>query len=157
MLATAFFLSGYACKKQKIKIEGSLSKVLVFMVVPIVLSFFFYWQMLWGLSIYEVIPYYLTAMLGTLGTLQFSAYVSRNRIFNKMLTYVGERTLYILTFHFVGFKILSLVFIYMTDIPKDYLADFPVMGIEPSWFWICYVISALLFSLSMHRLLARYV
>jgi fucose 4-O-acetylase-like acetyltransferase len=157
MLATAFYLSGYACKKQKITIEGSWIKVIGFWLLPLVLSFFFTWRLTSGLDIYAVIPFYLTACVGTLGMLQFCACLSRNKSLTLVLTYVGERTLYVLTFHFLGFKLMSLLYICFTGSTMNHLADFPVMSIVPSWFWICYAIGGLLFSLLMHKLLSRYI
>jgi fucose 4-O-acetylase-like acetyltransferase len=157
MLATAFYLSGYACKKQKITIEGTWIKVIGFWSLPLVLSFFFSWGLTNSLEIHAVIPYYLTACVGTLGMLQFSACLSRNKFVTNVITYVGERTLYVLTFHFLGFKLLSLLYIYLTDLSMSHLADFPVMGIVPSWFWICYAMAGLFFSLLMHKLLLRYI
>jgi fucose 4-O-acetylase-like acetyltransferase len=157
MLATAFYLSGYICKKQKLKIEGSWAKVLGFLLLPLVLSFFFTWKMSLSIGIGEVIPYYLTACIGTLGMLQFSACLSRNKTLTTGLTYIGERTLYVLTFHFVGFKLMSLLYICLTDSSMSHLADFPVMDIVPSWFWICYAMAGLMFSLLMHKLLSRYI
>ncbi len=57
------------------------------------------------------------------------------------LDYVGKHTLQILTFHFLAFKLVSVIRIYVYDYDWDKLSQFPVIGEINAIFWVVYVIA----------------
>ena len=61
-----------------------------------------------------------------------------------ILNYIGKNTLTILTWHFLTFKIVSLVIISIYDLPIARLAEFPVITeySKQGW-WIAYFIVAM--------------
>lgn len=86
-----------------------------------------------------VLLYYVIAICGTIATIQLSKWLSYARI-ASLLAYIGDKTLYILTFHFLAFKLVSYVYIEYSHLPLDYLAQFPVLETINSWMWIVYTV-----------------
>ncbi len=65
----------------------------------------------------------------------------------RIIDYIGENTLIILAFHFLAFKITSLILIYFQNLPIDTLASFPtIKGTSKHWWWL-YALSGLVFPL----------
>lgn len=85
-------------------------------------------------------PYLLIATLAT--WCFYSLYEKMNTAqgtCTNVLNYIGKNTLTILTWHFLTFKIVSLVIISIYDLPIARLAEFPVIYeyAEQGW-WIAY-------------------
>lgn len=57
-----------------------------------------------------------------------------------LFNYIGNKTLYILTFHFLSFKLVSYIFIRLKGLPITDLSLFPVLQDMNSWMWIIYTI-----------------
>ena len=59
----------------------------------------------------------------------------------KILVYIGDNTLTILTWHFLSFKLVSLFLILIYQLPISRLAEFPVieMYAYQGW-WLIYFI-----------------
>lgn len=64
--------------------------------------------------------------------------------YTNILNYIGKNTLTLLTWHFLTFKIVSLVIISIYDLPIARLAEFPVITeySKQGW-WIAYFIVAM--------------
>ena len=60
------------------------------------------------------------------------------------LDFVGKKTLYILIFHFISFKIVSRVYIIINKIPFTELASFPIVENDNKCLWIIYSIVGVL-------------
>ena len=60
--------------------------------------------------------------------------------------YLGRKTIYILLFHFVGFKFVIFMQIKMLEKPISYLASFPIY--LDGWSWL-YTVSGIVFSVSI--------
>lgn len=100
-----------------------------------------------------MLPYSITAILGTLMIFAIADKLNRltcnasllcNRIISvikNLVVYIGEHTLDILTWHFLSFKIVSLIIIYTYRLSWDRLGDFPVMTdyAHQGW-WIIYLV-----------------
>lgn len=69
---------------------------------------------------------------------------SSHGICAKALDFIGKNTLTILTWHFLAFKLVSLLVIGIYDLPIDRLAEFPVITeySRQGW-WIAYFIVAM--------------
>lgn len=89
----------------------------------------FYWQAsLLQFSWTQVIPYLISAMAGILMVFKLSSYVNnKDNLLKRLLVYIGDHTLTILTWHFLCFKIVSLIIIYWENLPIERLAEFPVI------------------------------
>lgn len=100
-------------------------------------------QFLW----WQVLPYAIVAVSGTLGTFYVASHIAQsdNRV-KRMLVYVGNNTLTLLTWHFLSFKLVSLVLILTHQLPIARLAEFPVIKeySTKGWFILYFVIGVLI-------------
>lgn len=125
--AAAFlFIAGYVIKAKKIApfglvgIIGSLALTVLGM---------FYWPLAIDLTSYEgwqLFPHMLTAILATWSFYSILSNHALNRI-QCFLSFVGENTLTILTWHLLSFKITTLVIICVYHLPIPRLGEFPVI------------------------------
>ena len=77
---------------------------------------------------WQVLPYTLMATSGILATFYLAQLMGKNKyIVKSILVYIGNNTLTILTWHFLSFKLVSLVIILMYQLPIARLAEFPVI------------------------------
>ena len=74
----------------------------------------------------------------------FDKMKSSHGICAKALDFIGKNTLTILTWHFLAFKLVSLLIIDIYDLPIERLAEFPVITeySKQGW-WIAYFIIAM--------------
>lgn len=91
------------------------------------------------------IPYIITAVLASWSFYSlFDKMKSAYGICAKALDFIGKNTLTILTWHFLAFKLISLVIIGIYDLPIERLAEFPVITeySKQGW-WIAYFFVAI--------------
>jgi fucose 4-O-acetylase-like acetyltransferase len=68
-------------------------------------------------------------------------FVDKTRWFSNLITNIGNKTIEILTWHFLCFKIVSMIIIAYDGLPIEHLAEFPVMRpYNTQGWWICYFI-----------------
>lgn len=80
----------------------------------------FYW--------WQVFPYTLIAISGILAAFYLARKIEvQNNKFKSFLVYIGNNTLTILTWHFLSFKLISLLIVKMNHLPIARLAEFPVI------------------------------
>lgn len=94
-----------------------------------------------------VIP--ISGISGFICTYYLSAKIAahRNAIHNSLM-YIGTRTLYILTFHFLMFKPASLLNAFIYHLDWKVIGCHPVVWpVRDNWFWIIYTVTALCLSL----------
>ena len=72
-------------------------------------------------------------------------------IIGNLLDYIGTKTLAILTFHFLGFKLITLLLVYVFGSAKTMLADWPIPD-EFKKYWVIYTIIGVSFSLLLFGL-----
>lgn len=151
LLATAFYLSGYLCRKKNMRFDYQLIAGLLLLIVPTIAAFFVKLNMAtvqgWLVSVD-----YAIAMAGTMSIVLLSRELSRHRI-APIFAYIGDKTLYILAFHFLAFKPVSFVYLHFNGLPIDLLTMFPVLEETNSWMWIVYVISGIIFPLAIWELI----
>lgn len=86
-----------------------------------------------------IISYLASASAGSLLVFNLSRNVVKYR-FSSWLTYIGRNTMIILALHFLSFKIISLIKIYIYGLPIKMLSCFPVIEEYNQYFWIAYVL-----------------
>lgn len=140
-LSTAFFLMGYVYRKK----YGNWNKgflTILFAVIVAIGSVFCYTSML-SFTTEKILPYAICAICGTVMTLNISQYIaSKEGWARKALVYVGNNTLTVLTWHFLCFKIVSLIIIQLYNLPIEQLACFPIIPEYASWWLIYFVVGA---------------
>lgn len=148
--STVFFLTGYLYKKKYNNWNKGYLSVL-FAVIVAVGSVWCYTSML-SFTTDKMLPYAVCAICGTVMTLNISQYIASKEIWIKnLLVYVGNNTLTILTWHFLCFKIVSLIIIQCHNLPIEQLACFPVIPEHKDW-WPVYLIVGAGVPLAMFRL-----
>ena len=137
-LALAFFLSGYLYNKAELRQSRyfeCLWPLLLF--VPVIASVFFNLSMFSSQTMSCL--YFIIALSGTIGLIQLTKIFQYNKVMT-LFNYIGNKTLYILTFHFLSFKLVSYIFIRLKGLPITDLSLFPVLQDMNSWMWIIYTI-----------------
>ena len=136
-MSAAFFITGYAIHRYNIRSTGFFG--------IICLTFVYIGQLYWyselpSCPVEKIIPYFVTAILGTLMTMQVSRIVSCfEGWIKRFLVFTGDHTLEILTWHFLCFKLVNMIAILVEHKPIEYLALFPVIGHSgPNVWWLFY-------------------
>ena len=85
-------------------------------------------------------PFFISSSL--LG-IYINIYIAKfiyDRYENKLLHFIGKHTLSIMIFHFLAFKIVTLIIIYRYKLPLTELATFPVMYEIGGIWWLFYTL-----------------
>lgn len=140
LAASFFMLAGCEYHKHNIKVTSSC--IFVGLLLMVIGTFLWSQQMIemkWN----TMIPYFFTAVLGSVLTLWLSRKIMDKNCFKsrKLLIFVGNNTLNILIWHFLCFKLVSFLIIHLYNLPIDSLAEFPVLKDYASqgW-WMVYVV-----------------
>ena len=124
-----------------IKITNNIYIVILFFIIVAIASTFNHSDFIHMKTI-EIIPYCIFALVGIYATLSFSSIISKRKTFiTKCLVYIGNNTLYILTWHIFAFDIFSLFYLKV-------IAQRPFNSIEEEYLFlnlggiyiICYVL-----------------
>lgn len=125
--AALIFVMGYNYKAMNLEIHRSWLTIPVgLLLVTLGVSF---WQAsLLQFNWMQVGPFLISAMAGILMIFKLSSYINdKNNYLKRLLVFIGDHTLMILTWHFLCFKIVSLIIIYYEKLPIKRLAEFPVI------------------------------
>jgi len=123
-----FFYIGYLYNNSKLKLEKN-SFIFLISVLLVTMGAFFWPTAALSLRVcWKIVPYSISAFAGTIMVFYIANKISvKNNLLSKFLVYVGFNTLPILTWHFLSFKIVSLMIIYIYDLPIGRLAEYPVI------------------------------
>lgn len=150
-LAAFFFVIGYLYHISDIKIEQS-KFILPFGIIVVAIGVE-YWQCtMLSLTPIKLLPYSITAIIGTLSIFSISKIISKSQsLVKKSIEYIGDNTLPILTWHFLCFKLVSLLLISINDLPIQRLAEFPVIEeyALKGW-WVAYFVVGIIFPILIH-------
>lgn len=143
LMAAVFYWLGHLFATFKIKKFGKMKMLVSILVVALGSCV---WPMKMGMphyQIFKIIPYIISATLGAwcIYSLPWSS-MGRKAAF--LLQYVGMSTLTILTWHFLAFKIVSLIIVEIYALPMGCLAEFSVIS-EYAWqgWWVAYFFVAI--------------
>lgn len=135
-LSTFFFVAGHIYKDMKPL--DTQWKTIIFFIIVVIGSVTVQTSML-RFNAVQVIPYSICALSGTIITINLSRYVAEKALLiKKILVFIGDNTMMILTWHFLSFKIVSIVLIYCYGLPVKELACFPVIDMNSQWLWAVY-------------------
>ena len=158
LFAAFFIMVGHGVKTLKIKsktivqyVNNSWPLIIIFALIVGVGSVF--WPSSVNCKWNTMLPYSITAILGTLMIFAIADKLNRltcnasllcNRIISvikNLVVYIGEHTLEILTWHFLSFKIVSLIIIYIYCLSWDKLGDFPVITdyAHQGWLFVYFI------------------
>lgn len=145
--SSTFILAGIFFAKRQIPVFPRWAAALS-LLVTFVGSFF--WPMGIGEFPYDIrciIPYFLTALLAIWGFYSLFTRLTERCILTRCLTFIGNNTLTILTWHFLMFKIISLLIIWIYGLDIELLSQFPVIiQCSQTGWWVYYALVSLLAS-----------
>lgn len=146
IFATAFFFMGYILKEYYISLQNKSvfywGGALLMLIIVLPGSFFWPTGMT-RCTPFEQIPYFFSGIAGSLTVIIFSSWMIRfKNIMSTALIFIGNRTLEILTWHFLSFKIVSLIVIRFEHLTIEKLAMFPTIKGSESY-WLIYTIVGL--------------
>lgn len=139
--STVFFLTGHLYKK-KYDNWNKIYLSVLFAIIVAAGSVLCYTSML-SFTTDRILPYTVCAICGTVMTLNISQYIaSKEGWIKNLFVYIGNNTLTVLTWHFLCFKIVSLIIIKIYDLPIEQLAYFPIIPQYTSWWIVYFVVGA---------------
>ncbi|UBD69669.1 acyltransferase family protein [Bacteroides sp. BFG-257] len=140
-LALAFFMSGYIYRKSGLNKSKHLSQLYVLLLlIPAIVSVFADLSM----STAEALSggYFVVALSGIIGFIQLAKKLEHDKVV-ALFNYIGNKTLYILTFYFLAFKPISYILIRLNGLPISDLSQFPVLKETSSWMWTIYTVAGI--------------
>lgn len=138
LLATSYFIVGYAFHKINM-IYTNINKrgIGIFLFTVFVISSLYVKGSMENKGI-SIIPYFAVSIIASVSTIYLTKYITGYLM--KILDYVGKNTLYILIFHFLSFKIVSLFILMIENLPYTNLSTFPVLEDRNGFMWVIYTI-----------------
>lgn len=127
LLSMFFFISGYYIRTHAICKNNNYISILYFIIV-LAISLLIPTSML-RFDYMNIIPYSIAAIAGTLLTLHISDRINKSqyKALKDSFIYIGNNTLPILTWHFLSFKLTSILIISIQNRPIQQLAYFPII------------------------------
>lgn len=138
-LSVVYFMTGTALKTISIT-SYKMRRLVVISAILFLGCFTFYWPgEMPMLTVNQVIPYYLVSSLVSWALILICTQVN---YFSPMvwLAKVGGRSMDILIFHFLAFKLGSLLLIVYYGHPITFLSQFPIISSNNDWHWLVYTI-----------------
>lgn len=85
-------------------------------------------------NMYSSISHLVIASLaGVIGCFAIASQLCKASIIGNVISCIGRQSLYIMLFHFVSFKIVTLLQVVYYEYPPYYLAAFPVLHTDGPW------------------------
>lgn len=134
MFAAFFMFSGFIYRKIGICIERFPACIPLGAII-VVLGALFWSSGMVDVTLQTTIPYLISAFGGFIMVFSICYLLAGSGQILKMLTYVGDRTLSVLTWHFLSFKLVSQLIITLYGLPKARLTDFPTLTGYSSTGW----------------------
>lgn len=154
-LSAVFFVVGHVFAYTKASKFRLWSGLLSFAVV-VVGSFF--WWMEMASSFFDnskMFPYTVTAILGTWTVFSLPWHRVKGKA-STLLSYIGNHTLTILTWHFVFFKMVSYVIVLIYGLQLTRLSEMPVIVeyAQKGW-WLIYAVAGISVPLMLNFILSK--
>lgn len=152
MLATAYYLIGHVITQCAHTTSNQIVTYRwrgVLLSITIITSFFFKGSM--STTNWQIFIYFIVSMAGTLAVLNFAKMIGGKT--KSTLDYIGSKTLYVLTFHFLSFKLVSFIKILHYNLPMTQLSFFPIISEHNSYYWMVYSLAGIIIPLLICRVL----
>lgn len=134
MLACGYFTLGYIMRHWSYKISKANICLMFLLLLSCPLMFY------GGMDTHKgpaIFCEFLIAIFGAVFIVALSKRISAIG-FSNTLSKVGQATLYILVFHFLSFKFVTLVVIIVKGLSVSVLSEFPVPSIRQPFLWMMY-------------------
>ena len=144
-MSCIIFMLGYYYKRIEQKQYYNIYTFIILTIIVIVGSQTNYANML-NYEVKDILPYIIFSTIGIISIFSISSIFEHTKIKN-ILIYIGENTMIILALHFISFKLVSLLKIYIYGMDIETLAYFPVIPDYNEYFWIIYTITGVVIPL----------
>lgn len=94
-----------------------------------------------------LLPYFFQSIIISFSFLTLIE-IYKGKEWTKFFYYLGDKTLDILIIHFIAFRLVSVIKIEALGLDYDHMKDFPVIESQNEYFWVLYVVVALLVALA---------
>ncbi len=101
-----------------------------------------------SLTISSVIPFYITSTCSGVALI-LVCQTAKGLPYMDVVAKIGVRTVDVLVFHFLIFKLVSVVYIVVNGHSLSRLSEFPVLGDTNNWLWIVYTLVAVMLSYAL--------
>lgn len=91
----------------------------------------------------QIVPYFITSTIISYALIVACYIWIPPNIIVKWISTMGRRSLDILIFHFLVFKVVSLIKIWHYGLPIERLSDFPIVGDDNRVYWIVFVVAGI--------------
>ena len=147
LLAVSCMMAGFLYKSYSIeKYVDKYSAYILFLCALLVILGSLSWngEMI-DLKWTHTIPYFISAVAGSIIVMKVSKYaIEKTHYISHFIANIGNKTLEILTWHFLSFKLVSLLIIACYGLPMKHLAEFPVMTpYHAQGWWVLYFITGI--------------
>lgn len=154
-MATAYFLTGTLYSRLDRELLSRCRwHIVVTAIVFLALQTSFMPVSIGSLTVTSVVPFYITSSLAAIAMIQVCSLAPDTKLF-RGLAKVGVRTIDVLVFHFLIFKIVSAVYLQCSGEPLSRLREFPVLSGNNPWLWIVYTAVAVALSYLLGQLLIK--
>lgn len=146
-----FFVSFGFVLKSYIPLIYDVRKMILSLVLLFLISF--YAPVSMGPNLKNVIILPFSALFGFVLIYNLSCFVTNKlTILRKLLKMMGEKSFYILLFHFLSFKLVSLLKVVLFDLDYGMIAEHPVVQFHNEYFWIMYTFIGVFGSLFLGKI-----
>lgn len=126
--------------KGRLNFEKKIS-ICIFVVSFIILFAMLFIQNNFSSSVNNIIDVLINSLLGWMMLWCLADIINKGKSWLvKSLCYIGKNTMFIVLWHFVFFKPVSLIYIWISKLPISRLAESPVLILSNWWLWIVYTI-----------------
>ncbi len=141
ILAAFFMLVGYKYKKSNWQLENYPCVVIPTCFGIVLAGVFLGGGSMLTLTAKNLLYYVPAALAGILFVFSLCKSLKNFRVVSVPLSFTGKRTLGILTWHFLCFKIVSIVIVHIYNLPINQIAEFPVITeyVHHGW-WLLYLV-----------------
>ena len=129
LLAILYFILGYHNKN--LNLRRSFFTIIICPIIVAVIAFYSPTG-IHGTTIYNFIPFIISSLCGIYMIFGLSDIISKHCGIAKTIEYIGNRTLSILVWHFLSFKLISLIAILYYKLPIGKLSSFPIIKELPN-------------------------
>ena len=159
IVADIYIVTGIVLKENWERVVKCFRPITVVLSITMVLLFYLFGPRMTmdSLKLNEFPIYYIISLTGSVGVIALSYILSHSeniKVLSRALSNVGKKTLPILTWHFTGFKFVTLLILLITGGEIKRLGMFPTLeGINYGIVWL-YVIGGISVPLIIDKILS---
>ncbi|GFP74252.1 acyltransferase family protein [Clostridium fungisolvens] len=153
LVALLVYYMGYIYKQyeEKIPLNASLAIIsIVFLYIN-----HRYGNISMGGNSYNDPAFFLiSSICGIYINLYISKFIAERKLYITILEYIGKNTMVIIGFHFLAFKLVSLIKIKLYNLPIQELSKFPVINQTRYW-WVLYSLAGIILPILLVYMLEK--